>query len=220
MDQPGSQDICAPYYEARELISGLQDITKDAVSKRKQDRLMTTQIVTIDHHEILTIISQVCDHPTFSDVASCRIEALSVAPSISQDVFAWNDRIQQEENDSNWMERMEDWTIADYWQNYLDLLKDRSKNPVPYLASFLCGDCELSFTSRQEWAEHARRETRCQLCDVMFECHGKFTQHTCFCWSPGHTSLPPGHVFFCPAINCRHRPDGLQNGGISSTTSR
>ena len=85
---------------------------------------MTTRIVTIHDLETLTMISQICDsdHPAFSDAASCPSrDALSVAPSLSQDVRTWNDQIQPDDGPTQVIQRMEEWT--DYRQQVLELLK-------------------------------------------------------------------------------------------------
>jgi Prion-inhibition and propagation len=96
--------------ESRELSSGLQEITAHLVSRRNQERAMTAQIVTIQNHETLSMISEMCDnnHPAFSVAASCRIGALSLAPTVSGPGHDWKADIEAAGEKDIQIESMED----------------------------------------------------------------------------------------------------------------
>jgi Prion-inhibition and propagation len=169
--------------EAKDLIDGVQDMTKNLASKRQQERVMTSRIITIHDQETLSMISEVCDsdHPAFSDAASCRHDALSMAPSRQQEVSNWIDHTEPENAQLHLTESMEEWTLAEYRRNFLDLLGERGTNWQPPPPVFPCYDCGLNLPTQREWEQHmAREEAHCSFCHTTFECHGLLMQHGCF----------------------------------------
>ena len=67
--------------EAKELIDGLQEITKELSSLGEQDKMIRLRILRINDMETLDMVADVCeaDHPTISDAATARADTISLA---------------------------------------------------------------------------------------------------------------------------------------------
>ncbi|KAL2807773.1 prion-inhibition and propagation-domain-containing protein [Aspergillus granulosus] len=66
-------------YDAKSLIDGLQDITKDLQSHEAQEEVIASRIRKINDLRALDWLSEVCsdDYPAFSDAASHKAETIS-----------------------------------------------------------------------------------------------------------------------------------------------
>lgn len=67
--------------DIKELIDGLQDITKPLASISRQENSIKRRIESINDAETLNMVSEVCydDHPTLSQIASDRADTISSA---------------------------------------------------------------------------------------------------------------------------------------------
>ena len=81
--------------EAKALIDGLQDITKDLRSQELQDEMMTSRIQSISDVRTLDWVSEVCeiDYPALSDAASLKAETISETSSFHREIENWKDTI-------------------------------------------------------------------------------------------------------------------------------
>ena len=166
--------------EIRELIDGLQDITKGIVNRRQQDQYMASGISDVQDPHTLAMISEVCatDHPNFSDAASYRTDALSVAPTGLRDVAEWNDETQLADGTSLLIDQMENWTVTDYRSKVFELLKKISESTEPTPRSFACEYCRLSFTTLADLLDHTK-EVQCPVsfCLRSFGCTTQMSRH-------------------------------------------
>jgi hypothetical protein len=82
--------------EARELIDGLQDITKSISSINTQTQATASRIQQITQPDTLQLIADVCEaeHPALSDAASIRLEIVSMAQTQRDAIEAWKDDIE------------------------------------------------------------------------------------------------------------------------------
>jgi hypothetical protein len=165
--------------DAKDLIDGLQEITKGVASKPTQNRAMMSRIQMISDQETLSLISEICeeDHPTFSDAASCRIDAISMAPTKFNDIAEWNSHVEDDASSTSELLRaMEDWTVSEYRQRFLDLFDLRSQ-ALESKASFSCSGCGTEFSSAKDLMQHAKEEDTCPCCSQAFDCHGQLLLH-------------------------------------------
>jgi CheY-like chemotaxis protein len=130
--------------DAKEFIDGLQDITKELVSTRQQEDEFSHRIQKINDPETLHMITEVCetDHPSFSDSASARAEAISGTNTEPPDVLDWVQST-SEPSSSNSHYDIDDWDKTELKQRYLDLIK-ASEQPIPSLGTILKGVHEVA----------------------------------------------------------------------------
>ena len=109
--------------DAKYFIDGLQDITKEIVTLRNQQRYFETRINSIDDPETLNMIAEVClsDHPTFSDAASHRAEGISCAVTEKPEVTQWLQETVPDEGLASTIEDMESWSYTELRERYLAL---------------------------------------------------------------------------------------------------
>ncbi|KAI9863484.1 MAG: hypothetical protein M1824_000164 [Vezdaea acicularis] len=77
--------------QVKELVDGLQEITKSIAPVIQQESAMTDRITAIADAETLQLVSEVCekDHPMFSQAASLRSEILSMSDARRLEIEAW-----------------------------------------------------------------------------------------------------------------------------------
>jgi hypothetical protein len=166
--------------DAKDLINSPQEITKTTMSRRQQDRATMSRIQVISDPETLSLISEACEegHPNFSDAAFLQgINAISMAPTRSNDIADWNGSIEDDASSASGLVRaMEDWTIAEYRQHLLDLvdLRQRAFKPT---ASFPRCECGAECPTAKDLIQHAREEAACPHCPEKFECYGQVLLH-------------------------------------------
>ena len=109
--------------DTKDFVDGLQDITKELVTQRKQERDFSLRISTINDSETLQMITEVCesDHPAFSDAASFRADAMTLAISDKQDIMQWLDDADTRSDIVGPLENMEDWDLEEWRRRYLVL---------------------------------------------------------------------------------------------------
>jgi hypothetical protein len=114
--------------EAKLLIDGLQDITKDLASLRWQDQMIRSRILTINDSETLDMVAEVCeiDHPAISDAASTRAETISMTTTVHRGISEWTQEIEDEDADENpdamTIEAMESLTVTELKHKVTSLL--------------------------------------------------------------------------------------------------
>jgi hypothetical protein len=114
--------------EAKSLIDGLQDITKDLASLRRQDQIIRSRILTINDSETLDMVAEVCevDHPAISDAASTRAETISMATTMHRGISEWTQEIEDEDADEDpdtmTIEAMESLTVTELKHKLTSLL--------------------------------------------------------------------------------------------------
>jgi hypothetical protein len=81
--------------EVKDLIDGLQDITKSISTANRQERIVNHRIQKIDQIETLQLVSEVCeiDHPNISDAASVKLDVLSMATTQRDEIEKWENEI-------------------------------------------------------------------------------------------------------------------------------
>lgn len=105
--------------EAKTLIDGLQDITKDLASLTRQDQMIRSRILTINDSETLDMVAEVCevDHPTISDAASTRAETVSMTTTVHRGISEWTQEMEDEDVDEDpdtvTIEAMESLTLTE-----------------------------------------------------------------------------------------------------------
>ncbi|KAL9612739.1 MAG: hypothetical protein Q9167_002678 [Letrouitia subvulpina] len=77
--------------EIRDLVDGLQEITKSIAPIILQQSAMTSRITAVADVETLQSVSEVCeeDHPLFSQAASLKSEVLSMGDARRMEIEAW-----------------------------------------------------------------------------------------------------------------------------------
>ena len=77
--------------QIKELVDGLQEITKSISPRTLQESAMTNRIATITNVDTLQLVSEVCeeDHPIFSQAASLKSEILSMPEARRLEIEAW-----------------------------------------------------------------------------------------------------------------------------------
>ena len=90
--------------EAKSLVDGLQNITKDVLSRTAQQDAMSSRIRTIPDVRTLDWVSEVCevDYPAFSDAASLRADTISDPSNFHRDIQDWKNTVALDaDNDSD-----------------------------------------------------------------------------------------------------------------------
>src|SRR5215469_727963 len=113
--------------EVKDLIDGLQDITKDVATLEGQDRIIRSRITTIDDVETLDMVAEVCekDHPRFSDAASTKAEAISLSTTFKHNIFDWVNTIEDSHSDTDTIDAIESLTTTEMKHKLFSLLKNR-----------------------------------------------------------------------------------------------
>lgn len=81
--------------EVKDLIDGLQEVTKTISTAIRQEQILTHRIQQIEEAETLHLVSSVCevDHPSISDAASVKLEVMSMASTRRGEIEHWTDGI-------------------------------------------------------------------------------------------------------------------------------
>jgi hypothetical protein len=81
--------------EVKDLIDGLQHITKSLATMAEQGRMMSKGISNITDIGTLSLVAEVCevDHPDLSDAASMRADTISMATTTRNCIENWTDSI-------------------------------------------------------------------------------------------------------------------------------
>ena len=89
--------------EAKGLIDGLQDITRDIVSPALHSDAMTFRIGQISDVRTLDWVSQVCegDYPVFSDVASSKADVITDIGTLHRDILEWKENVAPQDKSSH-----------------------------------------------------------------------------------------------------------------------
>ena len=111
--------------EAKALIDGLQDVTKNLTSLAGQDRILRSRITTINDVGTLDMVAEVCekDHPRISDAASTKADAISLSTTFKRDISNWADDIEDSGSETETIEAIESWTTTEMKHKLFALLK-------------------------------------------------------------------------------------------------
>jgi hypothetical protein len=101
--------------EAKELIDGIQDVTKGLSSITQQDNMIKSHVMNIRDVETLDMVADVCevDHPKISDAASTRADTISMATTHRNHIVEWTETVVSEESDDTTVADMESLTVTE-----------------------------------------------------------------------------------------------------------
>ncbi|KAF3076512.1 Transcriptional regulatory protein SIN3 [Trichoderma lentiforme] len=127
--------------ELRELVDGVEKITKDLVGREQQQDLVISRINTINDIRTLNMLSEACelDYPAISDATSIRADTISMVSTQQGKIIGWIDAIDETVAADSQMEvteEMESWDLRAFREQYLGLLnisrtQEPSKNDQP-----------------------------------------------------------------------------------------
>jgi hypothetical protein len=89
--------------EVKDLIDGVQDITKGLASIARQDHMIKSHVMRITDEETLDMVSDVCDidHPSIADAATARADTISMATTKRLDITDWTTAVQVDTEQSD-----------------------------------------------------------------------------------------------------------------------
>ena len=89
--------------DAKDLINGLQDITRDIASSAVQQQIIGQRIQTINDISALETLAEICkdDYPSFSDAASIRADSLTSDDTIGQGILEWTCNVESDDDDNS-----------------------------------------------------------------------------------------------------------------------
>jgi hypothetical protein len=103
--------------DAKDLIGGLQDITRDIASSAMQQQIIGQRIQTMNDIPALEILAEVCkdDYPSLSDAASVRADSLTSHDTIQEGILEWTRNMESDDDDSDTMTigAMESMTVTE-----------------------------------------------------------------------------------------------------------
>lgn len=120
--------------EIKELVDGLQEVTKSIAPIILQESAMTNRITTITEVDTLQLVSEACeeDHPIFSHAASLKSEILSMPDTRRAEIEAWlADETTLLDPDMTELENMD---MPELKHHMLSLLKQRQQLEKDYSA--------------------------------------------------------------------------------------
>ena len=81
--------------EVKDLVDGLQDITKTISTAVRQEEILIHRIQQVDDVDTLHLVSSVCevDHPYICDVALVKLEVMSMASTHRGETQQWTDEV-------------------------------------------------------------------------------------------------------------------------------
>jgi hypothetical protein len=87
--------------EVKDLINGVQDITKSLSSIATQDNVIKSHVMRIKDEETLDMVSDVCEieYPSIADAASARADTISMATTKRLDITDWTTAVNTEQSD-------------------------------------------------------------------------------------------------------------------------
>ncbi|PKK45961.1 hypothetical protein CI102_9994, partial [Trichoderma harzianum] len=102
--------------ELRELVDGVEQVTKNLVGREQQQDLVISRINTINDIRTLNMLSETCktDYPAISDATSIRAETISMVSAQQRKIIGWIDTIDETipaENQIQVTEEMESWDL-------------------------------------------------------------------------------------------------------------
>ncbi|KAM6486100.1 prion-inhibition and propagation-domain-containing protein [Trichoderma sp. SZMC 28011] len=121
--------------ELRELVDGVEKVTKDLVGREQQQDLIISRINTINDIRTLNMLSEACemDYPAISDATSIRADTISMVSTQQGKIIGWMDAIDETVSADSQMEvteEMESWDLRAFREQYLGLLKiSRTQEP-------------------------------------------------------------------------------------------
>ena len=115
--------------EVKELIDGLQDITKGLSSIDRQDEVIYTRVMSIRDVDTLALVADVCedDHPRIAYAASTRADSISMASTKRHNIAAWRSAIESEDSDTTSIASLENLTVTELKHQISRLLRDREE---------------------------------------------------------------------------------------------
>ncbi|MCJ1456909.1 hypothetical protein MMC28_007275 [Mycoblastus sanguinarius] len=113
--------------EAKALIDGLEDITKDVRTRAVLQEMISSRIRNINDVRTLDWVSEVCEgnYPAFSDAASLRAETISEVSTARRDIQDWKDTIALEDDGDDSDSPSVETTIADIEEMTVTELKHK-----------------------------------------------------------------------------------------------
>ncbi|KAF7508589.1 hypothetical protein GJ744_009138 [Endocarpon pusillum] len=104
--------------DAKDLIDGLQDITRDIASLAMQEHIIGQRIQSMNDIPALETLAEVCkdDYPSFSDAASFKADGLTSHGTVQQGILEWTYNVESDdEDDSDTMtiEAIESMTVTE-----------------------------------------------------------------------------------------------------------
>ncbi|OIW26660.1 hypothetical protein CONLIGDRAFT_672180 [Coniochaeta ligniaria NRRL 30616] len=118
--------------EVKDLISGLQDITKDLASTNKLEGDIGERIMSIRDVSTLEMVADVCEepHPYITHVALTTADSVSIAATERLNVEAWVSQIESDESDGLSVGHLDDLTVTDLKYLILRNQQERSRIPI------------------------------------------------------------------------------------------
>ena len=113
--------------EVKDLIDGLQDITKSLATVADQSDMMRRGINNLRSVENLGMLAEVCeaDHPDLFDAASVRADTISMAPTTRNGIASWNDSIDVDNAVDLGSTDLESLTVTELKHRLWHLLQER-----------------------------------------------------------------------------------------------
>ncbi|KAH8659325.1 prion-inhibition and propagation-domain-containing protein [Tricladium varicosporioides] len=113
--------------QIKEMVDGLQEITKTIAPIRVQESVMTDRITTIIDVDTLHLVSEACetDHPKLSQIASLLSEALSMSDTKRRETEAWLADASPLPDPT--VACLEDMTLPELKRLTLDLMEERKE---------------------------------------------------------------------------------------------
>ena len=110
--------------EVKDLIDGLQDITKTISTAVRQDGTFIHRVQQVKDVDTLHLVSSVCeiDHPSIFDTASVKLEVMSMASTRRGEIQKLMNEIDVSDHISSDLESM---TITELKHTVLQLMEDK-----------------------------------------------------------------------------------------------
>jgi hypothetical protein len=114
--------------EVKDLIDGLQDVTKSLVTVADQSNLMRGGIRKIRSIETLSLVAEVCetDHPYLSGVASMQADTVSMATTSRRGIETWTDSIDVSNDIDMSSTDLESLTVTELKHRLWQLMQERN----------------------------------------------------------------------------------------------
>src|SRR5436305_138001 len=172
-------------HEAKALIDGLQDITKDLRSQAVQQEMMSSRIRKINDVRTLDWVSEVCevDYPAFSDAASTKAETISEFSTFHRDIQNWKETVAPEDEDDDsdvssvetTIAGLEDMTVTELkhkFSTYLLRAKERIRAKASWESSWAADETNTATTlpDKRQWGspDHSTTEAEMKInCDIL-----------------------------------------------------
>lgn len=205
--------------EVRDLVDGLQDMTKSIFSQSRLTQIVSHRVQQIDQIETLQLVSEVCEeeYPVLSDAASMKIDVLSMPQTQLDEIERWKDDVQDMGNPRS--AELENLTVTEMQHRlrYYMEQEAHSQNSEPgrshahvtayppsvdavMMSQFKCGACSDRFPTEREKSDHCdRRQNICWTCQQVFSCR----------------TLHEGHMRMVHNLQSRSNFDPRYTGGYN-----